>query len=143
MESKIIKASAHPYSMIKLLVAAKLPVEDLPASLENFRVAVVGKEVSGSIGLELYGEYGLLRSLAVEPAYRYNGIANNLLLAIEKLAIQKSVKAIYLLTETAPGYFARKGYEAISRDAVPDAVKASTEFAHVCPASAIVMKKEL
>jgi amino-acid N-acetyltransferase len=46
-----------------------------------------------------------------------------------------------LLTETAPGYFETKGYQQITRADVPEEVQQSSEFSHVCPQSAIVMKK--
>jgi amino-acid N-acetyltransferase len=50
---------------------------------------------------------------------------------------------LYLLTETASEYFEAKGYERISREDAPAALSASSEFSHVCPVSAIVMKKPL
>jgi amino-acid N-acetyltransferase len=45
------------------------------------------------------------------------------------------------LTETADKYFNKKGYRAIAREQVPEQIKASSEFNHVCPVSAVVMKK--
>nr|MBB6235020.1 amino-acid N-acetyltransferase [Mucilaginibacter sp. FT3.2] len=126
-----------------MLTAAKLPVSDLPTSLTNFYVAVDAGKVTGVIGLEIYGNYGLLRSLAVSPQYRKQGIANILLNEVECLAKSKKLKAIYLLTETASEYFKRKGYVSLSRGEVADEIKGSSEFSHVCPVSAMVMKKEL
>ena len=93
------------------------------------------------MGVEAYGSYGLLRSLAVHPDYRGTGIAGKLIAHIEGLSILKGVIEIYLLTETAPEYFKTKGFAQIQRNEVPAQVKASSEFSHVCPVSAIVMKK--
>jgi amino-acid N-acetyltransferase len=85
----------------------------------------------------------LLRSVAVSAGYRGKGIANQLLDNLERFAAAKPLREIYLLTETAPEYFSNKGYQKITRAQVPAEVQQSTEFNHVCPQSAIVMKKTL
>jgi amino-acid N-acetyltransferase len=140
----IEKAENYRDSIVQLLSVAKLPVEDLPLSLDNFSVALNDeKEVIGVAGLEIYADYGLLRSLAVKPEYRGQGVANRLLSITERSASLNNVKAIYLITETASAYFGQKGYITVARMQVPDEIKVSSEFSYVCPASAIVMKKEL
>src|SRR5258708_1229733 len=140
---EIKEATNYRQSIVSLLSSEKLPVDDLPASLENFIVAIQNDEVIGTAGLEIYGDYGLLRSMAVNPALRGQGIANKLLLQIETLAGSKGLKTIYRLTETAPQYFDRKNYTRITRADVPAEVQQSSEFSYACPQSAIVMKKTL
>ena len=140
----ITKASDnHRPLVIALLLAEKLPVEDLPASLENFFVALTEDKVIGAIGLEQYGNYALLRSMVVGKAYRDKKIASGLVEQLEHYGRSLGISAMYLLTETAPGYFEKKGYQKINREEVPAPLQASSEFSHVCPVSAIVMKKEL
>jgi len=126
-----------------ILSAEKLPVDDLPGTLDNFLAATENGLTIGVVGLEIYGVYGLLRSLAVLPGYRGKGIAGKLIEQLESLAARSGLKALYLLTETAPEYFAGKGFQKITRDEVPDEVKQSSEFSHVCPVSAIVMKTKI
>jgi len=140
---QITEALHYRESIVALLSAEKLPVADLPATLENFLIARRGDELIGVAGIEIYGNYGLLRSLAVNPAHRNLGVASSLLSGIETLAKAKGLKQIYLLTETAPGYFEHKGYQKITRDEVSAEVQQSSEFGHVCPQSAIVMRKTL
>jgi amino-acid N-acetyltransferase len=137
----INQAKNYREDIITLLSSEKLPAGDLPATLENFLMAVQDDELIGVIGLEIYGNYGLLRSLAVKPTFRNQNIAGKLIAQIETLAVSKGLKAIFLLTETATDYFARKGYEKITRNDVPEEVQQSSEFSHVCPQSANVMKK--
>ena len=139
----IDQAQPHKTAVIELLTAEKLPVADLPETLENFIVAIADAEVISVAGLEVYGNYGLLRSVAVKSSFRSQGIAGKLLRQIDALSSLKGLTALYLLTETAPYYFELKGYQKISRDEVPDTVKESSEFSHVCPISAIVMHKPL
>ena len=140
----ITKASDNHRSLvIALLQAEKLPVEDLPASLDNFFVALNEDKVIGAIGLEQYGNNGLLRSMVVSKEHRNKNIASSLVEKLENYGSTLGVSAMYLLTETAPGYFEKKGYQKINREEVPAALQASSEFSHVCPVSAIVMQKEL
>jgi N-acetylglutamate synthase-like GNAT family acetyltransferase len=49
------------------------------------------------------------------------------------------VQSIYLLTETAERFFARRGYSPADRRDTAPAITASREFALVCPASAVLM----
>lgn len=130
-------------NIISILSAEKLPVDDLPEKLNNFLVAVENEAIMGVAGLEVYGDYGLLRSLAVPFEYRNRGIAGQLMDQLETLAVRHGVTDLFLLTETSPEYFIRKGFQKITRDEVPEEVKRSSEFSHVCPVSAIVMKKSI
>lgn len=143
-QTSIIKASdSHRPMIIALLKTEKLPVEDLPASMEHFFVAQTGDIVIGAIGLEQYGNNALLRSMVVSREHRNKNIAFNLVRQLESYGSSLGIHSIYLLTETAATYFEKKGYIKINREEVPEEVKASSEFSHVCPVSAIVMKKDL
>jgi amino-acid N-acetyltransferase len=142
-EMEITGAINYRDNVVALLTTEKLPAEDLPATLENFLAAIQNDEVIGVAGLEIYSDYGLLRSLVVQPKYRSEGIACKLLGQIEALAGSKGLKSLFLMTETAARYFDRKGYSRITRSDVPAEVQRSSEFSHVCPQSAIVMIKSL
>lgn len=133
----------HRDAIISLLQSERLPVEDLPQDLRNFFAATDNGSVVAAIGLETYERDGLLRSLVVKPEFRSMKIAAGLISELEKLARNLGLYHIFLLTETAPEYFATKGYEKIDRDQAPESIKLSSEFSHVCPSSAILMKKKL
>jgi amino-acid N-acetyltransferase len=140
---KIESATNYRNEVIALLTAENLPVADLPLNLNNFLVALQNNEVIGVAGLEVYDTSALLRSLAVHPAYRGQGIADQLLQNISALGNLKGIVELYLLTETAPAYFEKKGFVNIIRAEVPAGVQQSAQFSHVCPQSAIVMKKHI
>ncbi|WP_276484803.1 arsenic resistance N-acetyltransferase ArsN2 [Paraflavitalea pollutisoli] len=129
--------------IVSLLQGDHLPVDDLPEVLDNFFVAIDQDAPVGVIGMETYGQYGLLRSMVVHPEYRRNNIASTLVSRLEKKAAKSGIAELYLLTETASGYFQKKGFEVIDRKSVPQPITKSSEFSHVCPVSAIVMKKDL
>ena len=128
-------------SIISLLRSAKLPTEDLALSLHNFLVALDGEDVVGAIGLERYGNDGLLRSMVVWDEFRNRGVASDLVNRLEEEAEMAGIGTLYLFTETAPLYFEKKGYERVSREDVSKSIQASSEFSSVCAESAIVMKK--
>jgi amino-acid N-acetyltransferase len=128
---------------MSLLESEGLPVKDLPGELHNFLVSINDARIIGVIGLERYENYGLLRSLVVDRNFRNKDVASALVGELESLADSLELDAIYLLTETAPNYFERKGYKRIERNEVPLPVQSSSEFSSTCPVSAIVMKKSI
>ncbi len=130
-------------SIVHLLQSLQLPIADLPDSLESFVVAEEDGAIIGVAGLELYGQFGLLRSVAVNPEHRNKQLGKKLVAAIEQKAASLKLSQIILLTETAKPYFEKLGYTLLQRNDVPEPVKQSSEFSHVCPVSAAVMRKQI
>lgn len=138
----IVHASAEDVASIKeMLVKANLPVEDLPGDLQHFFVAKENEKIIGAAGIEIYGNSALLRSVVSDPQYRNTGIATQLITALFDYAKVKEIDEIYLLTETAESYFTNRGFIKIRREYVPEEIKQSSEFTHICPSTAAVMKK--
>jgi arsenate reductase len=123
-----------------LLAACQLPATDLPADLVHFFVAREGHRVIGSIGLEAHGRVGLLRSLAVHPAHRHQGLAAQLWAHLRQHAADLHLTHLYLLTTTAEPLFARWGFLRLAREAAPAPIKATAEYRTLCPASAAFMQ---
>ena len=130
-------------AVCELLSKQKLPTEDINKELSHFFIVKQSGLPVGVIGMEKYGEYGLLRSMATDPAYRNNGIAASLVTQLFKYGKSLGLKEMYLLTETAESYFAKRGFQRIKREETPAAIKQSAEFSHLCPSTAVVMKKEI
>jgi len=130
--------------VISLLKKSDLPFEDItPELLENF-YAYNGKEgITGVVGLEIYDEAALLRSLAVESSERERGFGKSLVKFAENSAKRKNVKSIYLLTTTTQKFFERNGYVCIDRKEAPEAIKKTKEFSEICPSSSVFMVKHI
>jgi amino-acid N-acetyltransferase len=126
-----------------LLAGSGLPLDGLELAIETAVVARSGEEVVGCAAVEPYGSIGLLRSVCVASELRGTGLGHQLVDAAEKLAADRGVDDLYLLTETAEHWFPRLGYEASTRDAMPAALSASAEVAGACPQSAAVLHKRL
>jgi N-acetylglutamate synthase-like GNAT family acetyltransferase len=128
-----------------LLVASHLPLDRVRDALGCFVVAHAEGQLVGVAGIEECGvraEHALLRSVAVDPAWRSRGLGRALVARAIALAESRGAKALYLLTTTAESYFPSFGFERTSRDAVPGDVRATAEFQGACPASATVMVRE-
>ncbi len=126
-----------------LLETVDLPTADVDVATQRFLVARAGDDVLGCVALEPHGEDVLIRSLAVSPLRQGRGLGRTLHARALALAREGGFKTAYLLTTTAERLFAREGYERIERSAVPAAVRASAEFAALCPASAVCMARRL
>lgn len=120
-----------------LLQSSGLPDLD-PAVCDVILIGVTDGTVSGCAALERYGDDALLRSVAVADAMRGNGLGRLLTQSALDHAQRTGMRAVYLLTTTADGFFPRFGFLPVEREEVPAEVRASHEFSSACPASARV-----
>jgi amino-acid N-acetyltransferase len=127
-----------------ILEGAGLPPDGLedqfPAA---YAVAELEGAIIGAAGLERYGEAGLLRSVVVRDAWRGRGVGEALVRERLRLAASAGVTRVYALTTTAAGYFPRLGFAPADRAAAPASIKASPQFASICPASAAFLSLHL
>lgn len=140
MEARIVDQKQSLDEVLSLLKSNKLPHHDV--RLENNLFISYQDEsgkVIGSGGLEFYSAFALLRSVAVDESQRGKAFGKEIVKDLVDRAKRKSVKEIYLLTETAHDFFLKRGFSDVSRDSVPAEIKASSEFASVCPVSAACM----
>lgn len=128
-----------------LLREAALPFEDLSAdAMQDFVVVTHnGGTLIGAGGIERYDSDGLLRSVVVHESMRGSGMGNSIVTAVEQRARNNGVSDLYLLTTTAAEFFPRLGYARFERKHVPEKLQHSTEFASLCPASAVCLHKKL
>ena len=129
--------------VMALLDAAHLPQAGLEEHILNFMLAFDGEKVIGCAGLEVHQDIGLLRSVAVEPNYRTQGIGAKLTEGIIELARHKNLTSISLLTETAQDYFHRFGFVQVQRSELPVALSDSEELRGTCPETAVAMTLHL
>lgn len=126
-----------------LLAANDLPVADLPDALDRLAVCEVRGERAGVGGLEFCGDHALLRSVAIAEGRRGEGHGRALCERLVAEAADAGAERVYLLTTTAPEFFASLGFEEVDREAPPRAIRESEEFRELCPDAAVCMAREV
>jgi amino-acid N-acetyltransferase len=126
-----------------LLVANGLILDDVAAGIEEFFVADGEGGVVGTIGLEVRAPYALLRSAAVDPGRHRGGIGARLVEALVREAKGRGIAALYLFTPSAAPFFERHGFTRTTRDAIPEELRSTGQFAHACGATAVAMVRVL
>lgn len=121
----------------------KLPVGDLngDASVLFFEEWMHG-ELAGVVGIEVFDDTGLLRSLAVTPSYRGYGLGARLVRRAETQAAEIGIRTLWLLTDSAAEFFELLDYERAERSSAPEEIRQSAQFRDLCPDSAVLMRKE-
>lgn len=140
MEARVVTSRHSLAPLLDLLRVCKLPYQDI--RLEN-NLFVSYHDQSGRIlgfgGLEFYSPFALLRSVAVDESQRGNSIGKHIVSDLLARAQEKSVREVYLLTETAHDFFLNRGFTDVLREDVPVEIKGSSEFSSVCPVTASAM----
>jgi amino-acid N-acetyltransferase len=126
-----------------LLKSADLPYEDIEKHIHDFAFIKDGDNLIGCVGLEIYDEIALLRSLAVVENHRNQGIGHILANEILQYAIQKQITKLFLLTTTAERFFSKLGFVLMKREDAPESIRLTTEFSSLCPDTAVFMCKKL
>ncbi len=126
------------------LIKAGLPADDVgDARLLFWRFESINDVPVGFGGLEIHGPDALLRSLVILPPLRDIGMGRAIVATLEIEAAARQCRAVYLLTTSQAEFFSRIGYAPCARGEVPDAIRASQQFASLCPANAAVMVKRM
>jgi N-acetylglutamate synthase-like GNAT family acetyltransferase len=126
------------------LIRAGLPADDIDDPYVLLWRFETHEDIPvGFGGLEIYGYDALLRSVVTLPPLRQVGMGAAIVAALEGEARARRCGSVYLLTTSQADFFARLGYAPCDRNDVPDSIRASRQFATLCPASAAAMVKQL
>ncbi len=128
----------------RLLETEGLPVDILEHQKWKLWVAEESGLVVGSGALEVYGEDALLRSVAIDKRLKGQGLGKKMVEFLEKEALRRGVRTLWLLTETAAWFFPRLGYDTVPRSVIVNkGILDSSEFKHLCSSTAVCMTKGL
>jgi N-acetylglutamate synthase-like GNAT family acetyltransferase len=126
------------------LIRAGLPADDVDdPQLLFWRFESINDVPVGFGGLEIHGSDALLRSLVILPPLRDIGMGRAIVATLETEAAARQCLTIYLLATSQEEFFSRLGYAPCARGEVPEAIRASRQFASLCPANAAVMVKRM
>lgn len=136
---KVISDQECFSAFLHQLKMAGLPFEDLDKDKHLLVGYYENENLIGTGGVEIYGDFGLLRSVSVVGNYKGKKIGSKITMHLIDKAKESNLKGLYLLTETAPDFFQKFGFDVTGREHVANEVKNSKEFTHVCPVSAVCM----
>src|SRR5687768_15513804 len=140
-EITISPATAADVEAIKALLAANdLPVAGVDDHWKTFLVARDGETIVACGGAEAYQFAALIRSVAVKPEHRKNGLGRRIVRQLLDRLASRGLREFYLLTTTAEEYFKKRGFKTIDRDEVHPQLLNSREFQDACPESAVCMR---
>ncbi|WER50286.1 GNAT family N-acetyltransferase [Cupriavidus sp. WKF15] len=126
-----------------LLEQCGLPTSDTYELIEDFQVAIYEDRIVGCAAAEYRGSHVLIRSVAVEPAYRENGIATRPVEILLMRARGTEAHDAYIFSTVAPAYFARWGFSLVATEEVPHEVKLLPAVQRAALTSALCMRCEL
>jgi N-acetylglutamate synthase-like GNAT family acetyltransferase len=135
MEATIRYANVQDVSKLKnFLTAAKLGTEGISEESAQYFLLVEDekRDVKGTLGIEPFGNTGLLRSLVVTP-----GMAEKEVLALFNqmllLAKNKEINTLFLATnkQGAVSFFETLGFEKMNGDDLPAELKKSSHIQYV------------
>ena len=137
-------ATAADWSAIeRLLTDSGLPLDGARDHIREFIVAEENGSIAGCAAVERYGEVALLRSVAVDSAFRDQRLGESMVSQLIGDARRSGVTSIFLLTTTAAEWFPRFGFRSIERALAPAELLESSEFRGACPATAVLMSLDL
>jgi N-acetylglutamate synthase-like GNAT family acetyltransferase len=121
-----------------LLSEFMLPLE----GLENTKMWVLQEDngnVVGTVGLEVWGKNGLLRSLAVKKNLQNKGYGTCLVNYLVDESRKDEITDLFLLTQTGQSFFGKIGFRKIDSSHITESIKDSAEFKGACPTTATLM----
>lgn len=135
-------ASGGDLGAIKQLLAGSLlPSRDVGGAHQRFIAASEGGRLIGCAGLQVAGQDGLVRSMAVHWTRRNAGLGSRLHERLLFEAVLAGVRTLYVVTSTAEDFFAGHGFRKIAPQAVPPELQASEEFTAFVPGGSTVMSR--
>jgi len=140
-EIRITAATVDDLARIKeLLTQNKLTTEGVDDHWRTFVIARSGETIIACGGAEAYQFAALIRSIAVDDAWRGRGIGRRLVRQLLDRLASRGLREFYLLTTTGEAYFRKRGFKTIDRDEVHPQLLASHELQGACPSDAVCMR---
>ncbi len=139
----IRKPQAHELPRLARWLAEEKLVDDNLDTLDELLVLERQGEIAAMAGVEQHGDFGILRSVLVRPAFRKQGLAEALVTRLHEQSLQQGIRMLYLITEHAAGFFERQGYSRLPLEDTPEAVQAFRRQQCRCAPCAVAMQRDL
>lgn len=111
-----------------LLSHVGLPLTGVKEHFPRFLVACDEYGLIGCAGLERYGAYAVLRSVAVAESERNQGCGQTMVEKLLLKAQKEGVRQVVVITSGAVDFFRKFDFEPIRRETVPEPLRDSLEY---------------
>ena len=111
-----------------LIMAEHLPAFRTGEFLDTFWVLQGEDRLVGCVGLEVYGEAALLRSVITAPELRGQRYGDVLVRRAFEGAEERGVKRLYLFTMDKAPFFVRHGFERCTMDDFEPAARQCSQY---------------
>ncbi len=142
-DNRIRKPRPDELPRLAAWLAEEKLVDDSLDTLDLLQVLERQGEIAAMAGVECHGDYGILRSVLVRPAFRGQGLAQALVKRLHAQSEQQGLRHLYLITEHAAGFFERLGYARLPLEETPEAVQAFRRQQCRCAPCAVAMHYSL
>ncbi|WP_062052035.1 hypothetical protein [Bacillus sp. JCM 19034] len=124
------KAKQEDLLQVQRLVAkAGLRDEGIEHIIEHFLVVEnESKQLIGTVGIEVYKEVGLLRSLVLQSAEWDAKLSFDFLQLTLRYAEERKLHAVYLCAKSTSALFHQIGFREVARKDVPEVIRESAHF---------------
>lgn len=102
-----------------------------------------GDEILGAGALAVIDTFSMLRSVCINKKYQKNRLGSDLCGHLYEKAQALGLKDIYLLTDTAEGFFKKQKFETISRKELPIILEQNVLVQNACSTNSTVMHRKL
>jgi amino-acid N-acetyltransferase len=144
LEIQPIKGALALEDVRKRLLSEGLPVQNLGSNpIFFFEAQTPSGAAIGWGGLEVYGREAILRSVVVNSVLRGLGTGRVLVQALIAEAQKMGLSQLWLLTQSAEGFFSKQGFETVPRTTAPHTIQNSEEFVELIDTDAKCMCKHL
>ena len=114
-----------------VIVNANLPPLFIEEFAEGFAVAEQQGAIIAAGGLEIYGNAGFLRSIAVTQEGRGLGLGREITKLLIADARAAGISDIYLFTQDAVLFWQHMGFAGVPMDAWPEAARANWQYRYI------------
>ncbi|TLS36707.1 hypothetical protein [Pseudalkalibacillus caeni] len=123
--------------------AGLLNRESLP-DVENFLIAeTVDENIVATIGLEKYGDFGLLRTFVMDTNYWDAKKMMQFFQVVFDYGVKQDLKGLYLLTKRPSFIFQAFGFQTISQTEIPTEMLRSSAVEKAIMNKSVIMFKSL
>ena len=130
-------------ALTQALQEAGLPADDISLPDRIFYVFQLAGEHIGYAGIEVHGSTALLRSVVIAAQQRRHGLGSLVIKEMERLAHERHIQSLHLLTTNQAPFFQRIGYALTPRELAPAEIAGTSQFKSLCPSSASYLRKTL